>query len=135
MSYFSLCCFHNSLFDFGLHSFIMMCLVVDLFDISLCTALHITCICRLLDSQEYVRACESLLWTSRHSLAFLFKVLVYPLICPNCYPSPQAAVVVDNCLWLFWQMIPGKRLFLMGNVWVISNKDRLASGVFQRTSS
>lgn len=87
----------------------------------------------LLESQEYVRAFQSLLQAS-HSRAFLIKILSYPIVCLHCYPSPQAAVMFNNCLWLFWQMPPGKKWFSADNVWVTSNKGSLASGVFQRTS-
>lgn len=30
-----------------------------------------------------------------------FKFLGYPIVCPNSYLPPQAAMVFSNCLWLF----------------------------------
>lgn len=69
--------------------------------------------CGLLESPQCVRILQSPLWTS-HSLAFPVKLVVYLLFAVT-YSQPQAALMLNNCSWLFLTNAPGeKSLFSLG---------------------
>lgn len=78
-------------------SLVIMCLGVGSWDLLVHSPTPTWC---LLDSQQYARNFQGLMWTS-HSLVFLFGPLDYPIVCSNSYLSLQAAMMFNNCLWLF----------------------------------